>query len=436
MTEISIRNRATALIHNGKWGRWINRGVWTVTDRGLFALANFGLNVVLARWMSLEAYGTFALAFSVFIIIGSIQTALVSQPVLILGPGRYSGRYETYLGVVVKWQFVVCWIASLGIAVTGAGFIEWGKRDTGIVLLALAVAGPFILLMWLMRKTGYAKLQAKGAAISGAVYMVLILAGTYLLNLLDVLTPATALLMMAAASLPVAIRLGIRQGVKLFEERLSGPFGREVAREHWRYARWTIPAKILADIVTNAFVFALPIWVSLEATGAFRALINLVLPMSFMASSLSVILVPIMVRARVNNTMPEKLLVSLAFFMLTAIGYSAALILFDDEIVRLLYSDKYAAYSNLVWLIALLPIVQAPSNALSAGLFAMEKPRDVFWITLAGASVAMTIGLGATYAFGLAGAIAGNVLSYLTMTVLLALFLRSVLRKERQHPPS
>jgi O-antigen/teichoic acid export membrane protein len=431
MTEISIRDRATAIIRNGKWSRWAEKGIWTLSDRGLFAATNFGLNVVLARWMSLEAYGTFALAFSVFLIIGSMQTALVAAPVLIYGPRRYRDRYETYLGVVIKWQFLLCWVVSLGIALTAAGIMIWGNRDTGVVMLALAVTGPFILLMWLLRKSGYAKLQPRGAAISGAVYMCLVLAGAYLLNKLDLLSPATALFVMAAASLAVAIRLAIRQRVRLFDEPLRGAFARDVAIQHWHYAKWMVPAKVLGDMVTNVFIFVLPIWVSLEATGVFRALINLVMPLSFMGSSLGLILVPVMVRARSNNSMPEKLIVSLAFFLLTAIGYSLVLVLFNDEIVTLLYKEKYVAYAGFLWLIALLPIVHAPSNSLGAAMRAMERPREVFWITFAGACVAATVGLGLTAVAGLAGAIIGNVLSYATMTALLAYFLRSMIRQDR-----
>jgi O-antigen/teichoic acid export membrane protein len=117
--------------------------------------------------------------------------------------------------------------------------------------------------------------------------------------------------------------------------------------------------------------------------------------------------------------------------LLTAIGYSLVLVLFNDEIITLLYKEKYVAYAGFLWLIALLPIVHAPSNSLGAAMRAMERPREVFWITFAGACVAATVGLGLTAVAGLAGAIIGNVLSYATMTALLAYFLRSMIRQDR-----
>lgn len=436
MTEISIRGRATALIRNAKWGRWINRGAWTLLDRGLFALSNFGLNVVLARWMSLEAYGAFAIAFSIFLIMGAAQSTLVTGPLLVFAPRRYRDRYPAYLGLAIKWQFLLSLMTSFCIALAGAGFLIWSSRDTGIVLLALAASGPFILLMWLLRTSGYAQLQSKGAAISGAVYLVVLLASTYLFFRLDILTPATALFLMAATSLAVAIRLAIRQKADLFAEKLWGPFARDVVLEHWRYARWMLPAQMLTAGRNNLFFFVLPIWAGLEATGALRAFTNLILPIGFMGHSLGMILVPILVRARMNRSLPEKTILAFCLFLVSAIAYAAVLVLLNDEILRFLYAGKYADYAYLIWLIALLPIVQSPSVVIGAALRALERPKDVFWATLAGVGCAVTIGLGAVALAGVFGAAAGNLLSASVIMVVLMYLLWSALRRMSTQPTS
>lgn len=431
MTELSVRHRAQALIRNGRWGKWIGRGSWTLLDRGLFALSNFGLNIVLARWMAPEAYGAFAIAFSIFLIIGSAQSTMVTGPFLVLGPHRYKDRYPAYLGLVIKWQFLLSLVISLGLALVGGGFLLTGNDTTGTVLLALAVSGPFILLLWLLRTSGYARLQARGAAISGAIYLVVLLLLVYGFFQFDILTPATALFLMAGTSLVVAIQLAVRQRADLRTEKVGGPFAREVLLEHWRYARWMLPAQLLIAARNNLFYFILPTWAGLEATGALRAYSNLIMPISFMGHSLSSIIIPILVRARANRSLVEKTLVGFLLFLGNAIAYAAVLILFQDEIVGALYPNKYDAYAHLVWLVALLPVVQSPSIVLDAALRALEKQRQVFWATVAGVGSAVTVGLALVAMWGAYGAALGNVVSASAITGVLMFILWAAWRSKR-----
>lgn len=435
MSELTIRQRAVALVQNGKWGRWINRGGWTLIDRALFAMSNFVLNVVLARWMSAEAYGAFAIAFSTFLIIGAAQSTMVSGPLLVFGPRRYRDRYPSYLGLVIKGQLVLSSLISVGLAAAGAVFLWHGSRDTGMVLLALAVAGPFILLMWLLRSSGYVQLQSRNAAINGAVYLVLVMAGTYLFYRLRILSPSAALGLMAVASLLVAILMAIRQKADLRGESLRGSFAREVLLEHWRYARWMLPARLLMATRNNIFFFVLPIWGGLEATGALRALLNLTMPIGFMQHSLEVILVPLLSRARSSKTLGEKIAVALGMFILNALVYGAILILFQDLIVDLLYRDRYDAYTGLVGLLALLPVINAVSIVLGCALTAMEQPKAVFWATLAAAICAIVVGLPAIWLWGVVGAGIGLVASATLVMLTMIYLMRSAWRRESAQQP-
>ncbi len=159
-----------------------------------FCALQFCLNVTLARWMSVEDYGAFAIAFSIFLVIAAAQSSLVIGPLLVFGPNRYRDSYAAYLGLLIKGQMALSLLVSIGLALAGAGFLLWGSHEIGEVLFALAAAGPFILQLWLLRQSGYVQLQAKRAAGAGAVYLGLVLAGTFVLYRLEVLSPTTALI--------------------------------------------------------------------------------------------------------------------------------------------------------------------------------------------------------------------------------------------------
>lgn len=407
---MSVPSRAIALLRGGRWRRVADRGFWTLTDRGLFAVTNFAMNLMLARWLSAESYGAYAIGFAIFLIIGAAQNSIVIKPLFVFGARRYADRYRTYLGIVIKGQLVLSLVLSVALALLGIVFMFGISRDIGTVLIALALAGPCRLLLMLLRLSSYVYLQPRQAAGSGAVYMVLLFASIYLLREYNVLTPETALLATGFNSLVVAVWLAVRQKADLLGQALFGSFGREVATEHWRYGRWTVAAHIISDAYRNLYLFVLPLWGGLEASGALSALMNLVMPISFFQQSLNVVTVPVLSRARGSGHFVEKMLLGAVFFVSTALAFSGLLMLFRSEIMNLLYVDRYDAYVGVVFLVALLPIVRSLSMVFDASLSALERPKDIFKATLVSAACAVTFGIGAIAIAGVAGAVIGQLL--------------------------
>jgi O-antigen/teichoic acid export membrane protein len=240
--------------------------------------------------------------------------------------------------------------------------------------------------------------------------MVLLLACVYLLHEYDALTPETALLVTGLSSFVVAAWLTIRQKADLSGEALFGRFGREVAIEHWRYGRWTVAAHAISDGYGNLFLFVLPLWGGLEASGALSALMNLIMPISFLQQSLNVVTVPVLSRARSAGYFVEKMLLAAAFFLFSAVAFCGALVLFRSELMDLIYLNRYEAYVDVVFLTALLPVVRSPSMVFDAGLSALERPKDIFKATLASAACAVTFGVSAVALAGVAGAVIGYLL--------------------------
>src|SRR5829696_8092535 len=80
---------------------WLEKGFWAVADQGLFATSNFVLNIMLARWLSPQDYGAFAAMFAVFLLVGTIHTGLLTEPMLVFGSARYKDRLSEYLGTLL-----------------------------------------------------------------------------------------------------------------------------------------------------------------------------------------------------------------------------------------------------------------------------------------------------------------------------------------------
>jgi len=86
---------------------WTTKGSLAIADQGLFAGSNFLLNVLLARWLAPADYGAFALAYSVFWLFGVFHTAILTEPMLVFGPGKYRERFPEYLGILLRGHFAL-----------------------------------------------------------------------------------------------------------------------------------------------------------------------------------------------------------------------------------------------------------------------------------------------------------------------------------------
>src|SRR3979409_2012944 len=101
------------MIEQGQNRKWMQRGAWAVADQALFALANVFLNVALARWLPSDQYGAFAVGYSLFLFICAFHTALLTEPMLVFGPGKYATQPRSYLNLLCRGHWLLTGTGSL-----------------------------------------------------------------------------------------------------------------------------------------------------------------------------------------------------------------------------------------------------------------------------------------------------------------------------------
>src|SRR3984893_19403337 len=88
-----------------KWlresSRWIRGGIFAVVDQGLMSGSNFALSILLARWLTPEQYGAYAVALSIFFFVSTVHQALLLEPLSVLGTSEYSVRRRDYAGAML-----------------------------------------------------------------------------------------------------------------------------------------------------------------------------------------------------------------------------------------------------------------------------------------------------------------------------------------------
>lgn len=413
------------------WMPWVEKGSLAITDQGVFASSNFLLNVLLARWIKPADYGAFALAYSVFLLLLVLHGALFTGPMLVFGPGKYREHFREYLGILLRGHITLM-LPCAGLLAATAFLLGWlYSPAVERAFLALAVGAPFILLLWLLRRVFYARLNPKWAAAGGSVYLVILLAGVLALHAIGRITPATGFLVMAAASLIACLLFLVLLRPTSATESLSF---RAVASDHWRYGKWVAAAAGPLWVSNNIYYLVLPAWAGLAEAGGLKALLNLAQPGFQSITALGLLLVPILVRDLDSGglrAMKRTMKMSLGLFLLGSACYLALLWEFRYQIIHFLYAGKYTGYASWPLLLAgLLPFALSLSNVPGGGLLALEKPNLVFWSAVASGVAALVLGIPLASILGMEGALIGLLTSFILMAVLMVFFLMRTLRRE------
>lgn len=402
----------------------MTKGFWAGLDRGLFAASSFAVNILLARWLTPHEYGTFVLVFSVSVFFGVLQAAVLLEPMLVFGPGRYKDRMTKYLGTLVYGQFAFSALVSIALLLASSVLALRGAGTAAAIVLALALAKPWIELQNLLRRACYARAGPRLAASGGAWYMALMLSGAYVLYRGGWLSGSSAFIVMGCSSLAVSLWLGIRLRIKLpplRDELIRDAFGR-----HLNYGRWAVVNQGLNWLPQYFVYLVLPVWGGLTAVASFRALMNLVSPVLQFSWALSNLVLPAFVRARAKGrgALDSRVRDSLIIFTLGPALCWLVLGALHQPLVSWLYGGRYTENAGLLWLLGLSPILLGVKMVMGYAVKSFERPDWLVPAYALPAVVAVILEAGFVYMWGLTGAAWGLLISQAFTAVVVTVFYR------------
>jgi O-antigen/teichoic acid export membrane protein len=404
-----------------------------ILDQGLFAGTNFLVNILLGRWLTPTQYGAFALVYSFFFLFSTFHTAVLTEPMMVFGPGKFAPHFRKYVGILLCGHFSLMIPGSLILLIAASVSGHFYPGGTERAFLGLVVAAPLILMLWLVRQTFYIRLQPGWSAVGGALYLVFFLAVVFALRAQNRLSPMTAFLGMGTGALAASIFLLIRLQPRWIRGP-GNPTASAVASEHWRYGRWSIAGVAVQWFPSNIYYALLPAWMGLAGSGALRAFMNLAMPVLHSISPLSSLFLPLLVQARQqggSQLMTKRMNSFLALLIAGSTVYLGLLLYFRSEVLNLCYAGKYVEYGWLpVFLVGLLPIAVSLNAVLACGLRALERPDWIFWCYVGSSVVTLVAGIPLTAKLGIVGALSGVLLSSLTTGLLALLFYKQYLRRQ------
>jgi O-antigen/teichoic acid export membrane protein len=408
------------------WG-WLS--VLSLADQGLASGAGFGVNLLLARWMSAEIYGGFAVAFAGFLFVAGFYNVLLLEPMSVMGPSRYAGNLTAYFRAQIAVHAILVGALS-GVSIL-AGLVFWKVVPASPLIGAVMGAGlslPFLLLTWLSRRMCYVTRRPGLAVLGSAFYLGFVGAGLFVLAKLAWLNSFSAFALMGCGSLLSGGLLLWRLG--LWNRELGGrteASWRIVLVENWRYGKWLLGSTVLFSISSQTQMFLVAGMLGLGAAGILRAMQLPSLLMTQVVTASGMLIPPALSkdfgRGAIQNLRHKAVIASASLGGLASC-FAVFLVLGAGRAEHLLFGGRYATFAWLMPVLALLPAASGFNQGFSLALRATQRP---YFDLIANAIAAFVGLLTAPYfihLWGIAGAAASMVVSIAALPIVGFLFYR------------
>lgn len=406
---------------------WAMKGGYALADQGLISGSNFLVSILLARWLTPDGYGAYAVAFGIFVLLTVLYLSLVLEPMSVFGGSNYRDNLREYLRVLIWLHFSLCAIlcGALGIWV-GVAYKLDPHSALPMALAGVAIASPLALIFALARRAFYLELTPASAALGALWYCAFTMAGLWVAYHYGLLSAFSAFIAIGAAALTTSLLLlrHLRANLRPSTGHISFS---EVCREHWRYGRWALIANVASWVPAYLFYPILSTAAGLVQSAQLRALMNLAAPMLQVQTAMALVFLPYASKLRGEGGDRKASSLNWRITLLAvcaATGYWAVIIIFKGSVFHLLYSGKYMEVAGQVPFVAVGAILWAASFGPTVVLRALQSPKLVFVAYAIATSLSLVIGIPATYRYGLWGAILGINVSDLLSLILMLYLLR------------
>lgn len=406
---------------------WLHKGGLAVTDQALISGSNFLVSILLARWLAPEQYGAYAVAFGFFLLLSLVYGSLVLEPMAVFGGSTYRNCLRGYLGSLL-WMHVAISLAITAIFGVTA-LTAWKVSPAsglGGAMAGVTIASPCVLLFWLARRTFYLELSPAKSAVGALIYFTLSSSGLFFLFRRGWLSPFSAFTLLGVAALGTSSYLLVLLRAELAHGRIEHGAS-EIWQRHWRYGRWAILSCVASWIPANIYYSLLSSFGSMAHSGQLKALMNFTLPVEQVKSALGLLFIPYAASVIQREGMSSAGALSRRMTLVAvaiAIAYWTVILVLERPVFGLLYSGRYMELARLLPIVALGSIAWCGSFGSAIALRAMESPASVFLAFTLATVGSLLIGIPATWAFGVSGAIWGTNVSDLLAWVILVWILR------------
>ena len=413
---VSTRYSRLRMLVGPAIGWLLRKGAWGIADNALMSATNFAMVVLLARALSPEDFGLYALIYTSLIFVNGMQAALVSQPHTMLGAPREGRAFARYTTDTAWCQVALATMTAAATALLAlVGHAAGWQADTLLLACAPATAA------WQMQEFVRRVLYTRSAVAKAFANDLVSYGGQLLLVLMlwqaDALTPVIAILVLAVTSL-LGVLIGLWQIRAWLDGASTWQSVRAAARENWHFGKWLLGGNLATWTSGRIYPIVAAGLVSVAATGAMKALQTILGPMNVLTFAIDPLVGPKAARihARDGISPLRRFVCRVQLLVLATVGaYCLGVALFARPLLDLVYGPAYTGYAWLLSVMAIIYAFTAFRGPMSIALTAIGETSAIFRVRLASSIANLTFGLAAVALFGIAGIGAGLILNAIVL---------------------
>jgi O-antigen/teichoic acid export membrane protein len=401
--------------------RLANNGKFAAFDQAVISLSNFIASILLVRLVSPTKVGAYVTGFLAIYFIRAVQNGLVIQPLNAYGAAKSEEDFKRYFSAAFIHQIILSVLSAAAAALLGWVLTARGNNILGPTIFVLW----FVFLTWqiqeFFRRTFYTRGEVNKA------FWISLTANIFRLGMMIVLAQfrdisgLTGLQAIGWGSLLGAL-VGAWFARGYFTRQADNPLA--VWAENWRFGRWILGASLADWVVVDLYPILMAGLISFAATGVYQTLQNLVAPIHVLLRAMDTYVTPIMAKTYDQQGL-KKLTQNLTRIYLIAgvpvIGLLILVLIFTPQLLNLLSEDTYLPYADGIYVMALYYLFLFANRPLQMVFRAIRQGRQIFIANVVAMASMFTIGLWMIRRWSLYGAIAGQALNAIIISVVLGI---------------
>ena len=392
---------------------------WALADQAMVSAVNFLTGIMLARFLGIEEFGRFTLIWLAILFMNSIQMAMISSPMMSIGPKQSHDECSVYYRAVIFQQILFSLFTFLflffGIRLVAIWMPEWEIIE---VALPVAVVGFFFQNQDFIRRYLFSRQKVRDAfwndAVSyiGQIILLVIAFSVYEIKILDVFW-------IIAFTSAMAVGFGLTK----LENKLSNNSDLKIiTKRHWDFSKWSTLSTLLQWASGNlVFIFTGSI-LGAGAVGILKAAQNIMAVTHILFQAMENF-VP--VRASKIYIKHGKTALRLYKNKILLMGggvtitFAFVVFIFSEELLGAVYGPEYSDYAYVLRWFSIIYIFMFMNFPLSAVLRAVENTKSIFYSQIISSVFVIACSYPLIQMFELKGALFSLLISYVSIMLYL-----------------
>ncbi len=406
-----------------------NSSILVYADQAIVSGFSFLSSIVLARYLGINGFGIYSIAWIGVLIASSINQPFIIAPMQTLTGKKSPVQQESYLQALVIKQILFASLMGIlsFITVVFMGYVLKGWNVNSIIL-AFPLAVFSFLLQDFFRRYFFVTGKPHVSIIIDTIAYGGVLVSAFCIHFVRSMDAQFVLLLTAVFFLYASL-------VALWslkELRFNLQNIKDVVTEHWDFSKWLTATALLQWFSGNLFIIAAGAILGPQAVGATRMAQNIVGVTHVLFLAMENI-----IPARASNFQRIggkemmfrylwKFTLQMGCITLTMLGLIA---IFSTEIIHACYGGDFIEYRHLLIGFCGLYVIVFLGYPLRYAIRTLEKTKLIFISFIASSAFSILFAYPIIKAFGINGVVAGLMI---TQIITLVIYLIS-LRKELKH---